>query len=215
MQYYSQCGQDKLFKGKIKGNFLDIGAFDGILGSNTYFFEKEREWDGVCIEPNPTVFEMLKQNRTCKVINGAIYKENGIKDFCINTGYTEMLSGIVESFDMKHAQRIEREIAIHGGTTKTVPINCYKLDTILQKLNIKCTVDFCSVDTEGSELQVLESIDFTSTVIVVFAIENNFGTNEVRDFLATKGYKHIHSCGQDDIFMLESYLNVKEGDRSE
>ena len=69
MKYYSQFEQDKFiyenyFINKTKGYFVDIGAHDGITFSNSKFFE-ELGWDGVCIEPNPKIFEK-RMNKLCE-----------------------------------------------------------------------------------------------------------------------------------------------------
>ena len=37
--------------------FVDVGAHDGISSSNTGHFEIDLGWDGICIEPNPLVFD--------------------------------------------------------------------------------------------------------------------------------------------------------------
>ncbi|MDR2406522.1 MAG: FkbM family methyltransferase [Bacteroidales bacterium] len=60
-QYYQDFLIDFLFKKKRNGIFLDIGANDGISFSNTYRFEKFRNWTGICIEPHPEIFEKLKR----------------------------------------------------------------------------------------------------------------------------------------------------------
>jgi hypothetical protein len=55
-KYFSQYKQDEfldkvLFKKKQNGFFIEIGAHDGISFSNSFFFEKNRSWEGICIEP--------------------------------------------------------------------------------------------------------------------------------------------------------------------
>jgi hypothetical protein len=71
--YESQYRQDRyidyLLKRSSGGIFLDIGAYDGITISNSYFFEKKRNWTGICIEPVPHLAEKLKLNRKCVVEN--------------------------------------------------------------------------------------------------------------------------------------------------
>jgi len=56
VEFYSQNGEDfllwSLFKGRKSGFYIDIGAFDGIHLSNSYYFEKNG-WDGVCVEAHP------------------------------------------------------------------------------------------------------------------------------------------------------------------
>src|SRR5207244_12639635 len=73
-RYYSQHSQDRfidnfLLHGKRDGVFVDVGAYDGIALSNTYYFEKELGWSGSFIEPNPVAFERLAQNRNCVSLN--------------------------------------------------------------------------------------------------------------------------------------------------
>src|ERR1700730_1429338 len=67
-RYFSQTGQDKflnerVFGAKRDGTFVDIGAADGVFLSNTYFFEKELAWCGVCVEPRPEAFSRLVASR--------------------------------------------------------------------------------------------------------------------------------------------------------
>ena len=62
--YQSQMGQDMFlnrwfFKNRGPGFFIDVGAFDGIPGSNTSYFEKHLKWKGIAFEPNPAAFELL------------------------------------------------------------------------------------------------------------------------------------------------------------
>ena len=81
MKYYGQYQQDKyldkLFKGKSNGTFVDIGAHDGLTFSNSYFFEKERNWKGVCLEPIPEIFAKLNETRNCIKINGCVSNKVG------------------------------------------------------------------------------------------------------------------------------------------
>ena len=89
--YYSQYGQDKIineriFNSKRNGFFVDIGANDGITGSNTYFFEKELNWTGVCIEPQPDIFHKLTDNRETECHNCAISPKSGSAKFLKEEG---------------------------------------------------------------------------------------------------------------------------------
>lgn len=98
-EYYSQYGQDqfvheKFFKDKKDGVFIEIGAYDGKNLSNTFFFEKELGWEGICIEPLPHVYQILKQNRSCTCIQGCIAEKNGSVSFMQVSG-VEMLTSII------------------------------------------------------------------------------------------------------------------------
>ena len=80
------------------------------------------------------------------------------------------------------------------------------LQTILDKNNLY-EIDICSIDTEGSEFNIVKSIDYGKTNIKAFTIENNYQTNEIKDFLETKGYVLLKKIQWDDIFV-KKYLKV-------
>ena len=63
------------FKNKKKGFFVEIGAFDGLEGSNCYYFENMQAWDGIAVEASKNHFSKLKKNRKCHVLNFAISSE--------------------------------------------------------------------------------------------------------------------------------------------
>jgi FkbM family methyltransferase len=207
MQYYSQNGQDKfllkLFKNKKEGFFLDVGAYDGRYYSNTWLFEKDMDWKGICIEPNPSVFEKLKGNRKCITINCCVSKSAGFFNFLLVEGYGEMLSGLINTFDKNHLERIGKIIREHGGSKKVIRVQAFPIHTILEQNCIQ-TIDYCNVDVEGGEMDVLESIDFSKVEIKVFTIENNYGKNDVRNYLAQRGYKLISKIGSDEVYELNS-----------
>ncbi len=209
--YFSQKGQDKylnenLFKGKRSGFFIDIGAHDGISFSNTYFFEKNLEWKGICIEPNPDIFNKLIQNRTASCLQLGISSKNEKQKFLKGSGYMiEMYSGILSTIDERHRQRIEKEITQFGGNINIIEIECKTLQNILDRYQIKY-IDFISIDVEGGEEEVIKSIDFDSVIIAVIVIENNFNNKEVGHYLIKRGYEHIKKLGRDDIFKLNGLL---------
>ncbi|MDG3088655.1 hypothetical protein P7F88_22360 [Vibrio hannami] len=72
----SQLGQDlwvlEQLGYKEGGFFVEFGATDGVLLSNSYLLEKEFNWQGLCAEPNPKFYEKLKNNRSCKVSSACI-----------------------------------------------------------------------------------------------------------------------------------------------
>ena len=92
MKYYSQYGQDAFLYNKIfaykagNGIFIDVGAYDGITFSNTYLFEK-LGWTGICIEPDPSSFEVLKKTRNCILENCAISDVEREEDFYKLSGF--------------------------------------------------------------------------------------------------------------------------------
>jgi FkbM family methyltransferase len=207
LAYYSQSHQDEfldkeIFKRKEHGFFVDIGAHDGVTFNNTYFFEKNRKWNGICVEPIPEVFDKLNKNRHCKNIAGCISSHNGKASFLRLKGYTEMLSGLVNDYDPRHVERIERELQQYGGEAQEIIVECFNINYLLKENNVY-HVDYCSIDVEGPELDILKSIDFSSFKYDVFTVENNYGTSDIRDFLHSKGYDLIARLGCDEVYHSE------------
>jgi FkbM family methyltransferase len=206
--YSSQSGQDKVLHERIFGNhkgvFCDVGAHDGLTFSNTAFFETVLGWTGICLEPNPAVFAQLVGNRTCVCLNEAAYYRDGTVSFLVNEGYTEMLSGIVETYDPRHRQRIAREQADHGGQGHITRIGARRLDAVLQEYGLD-TVDYLSIDTEGSEWQVIQGIDFNRVRINVIGFEVNYAGSEahraIEQHLVANGFHEIGRIEADAIFM--------------
>lgn len=206
LEYYSQYGQDKfldeLFNHKENGVFIEIGAYDGIRFSNTYFFEKFRNWKGICIEPIPARFAELQKNRTSININACIYSKKDVLEFTQIEGYAEMLSGISRDYHKKHKSRIKENLKFHGGKQQTIKVNAFPLNDVLKQNQI-FEVDYCSIDTEGSELEMLQSFDFKTYKIKAFTIENNYADNRLTDLMKKNGYELIKKIECDEIYLLK------------
>jgi FkbM family methyltransferase len=204
MKYYSQLMQDKFvdeyLKQKENGFFIEIGAHDGVSCSNTLFFEEFRNWDGICIEPGTEEFKKLNENRKSKNINACVSDYDGESEFTYIEGYSMMLSGLSETYNQSHQNRINNEVNHYGGTINKLIMPVFKLQTILDNLNIK-DVDYCSIDTEGSEFNIIKSIDFDKANIKIFSIENNYGDTQIQNYLESKGYILYKKIQWDDIFI--------------
>lgn len=209
MKYYSQSSQDyiidKIFNGKRNGTFLDIGAHDGIFFSNSYFFETSRGWKGVCVEPIPELFEELRKNRACFLVNGAINESSEKVEFQRVHGYAEMLSGILKYRDPRHEERTLSEISQHGGKTEIIQVQGYTIQEILEKFNL-ATIDYLSIDIEGGEYEMLQSIDFNAVDITCLTIENAYSSSSIRKLMSSQGYSLIFSYAVDDFYVKRKFL---------
>ena len=159
-KYPSQAGQDKIineffFRTKNKGYFVDIGAYDGVMGSNSLYFEKFLKWDGIAIEPSMIQFEKLKKNRNCKIVNKAISSTSKEVEFAdVVEGLTQM-SGIKNEIYQKHNSKIISK----DQASKTNIVKIFTT-TFSEIISSDIEIDYLSIDIEGSELDLLESIDF-------------------------------------------------------
>lgn len=204
-KFYSQYKQDEWlynnhFKNKKNGFFLEIGADDGVDKSNTKFFE-ELGWDGMCIEASPKRFKLLEKNRTCICENYAVSDSVGEVEFMDISGWGKGLSGIVDSYDEKHKKRIEQEIKNpKNNGREVIKVKTELLNNLLDKHNIN-EIDFCTIDIEGGEYDILKTIDFEKYDINIIIVENNYNDSEVNNLLISKGYKKIHKLTIDDVYM--------------
>ena len=177
--YYSDCKIDEflskfIFKGYKNGFFINIGANDGLTIDNTFYFEKKFNWTGINIEPLIEPFNKLLINRpNCINLNLAINNTDGESEFIYNTGYTEMLSGLKTTYDPKHKKRLDNEVHNYGGTSIIKIVKTKTIKTILKELNVT-HVNYISIDVEGGEKNVIESIDFNTTFIDVISFEDNY-----------------------------------------
>lgn len=207
-QFYSQYNQDRslencIFKGFKNGIFMDVGAHDGVDLNNTLFFETTHNWRGINVEPIKTVYDRLVTNRpNCININCAVSDNNGFAEFLCNDGYTEMLSGLKSEYDNRHLDRINGEIQKMGGESKTILIETKRIETICEENNIN-HINYLSIDVEGGEMKVLQSINFEKVFIDVIGFENNYHDtqNIPINYLSQYGYIKLpdHIA---DIFMI-------------
>ena len=128
--FYLQDSQDKylethVFKGYKNGFFIDVGAHNGKVINNTLYFEENNSWTGINIEPIKKVYNDLIINRpNCINLNCAVYNNDGETEFICNIGYTEMISGIKETFDTRHKKRLIYENKLYGSTTEIINWCC-------------------------------------------------------------------------------------------
>lgn len=205
-QYYSQCRQDQFvhehfFKNRRDGVFLEIGAHNGISFSNTYFFEKELGWTGLCLEPIPQIFEQLIKNRRCRCIQGCAGVDHQvIKQFLKISGPIEMLSGLVDKFDEAHRRRIDRELKLYGGSYEVIDVPCYNLNILLEEVGIH-HINFLSIDTEGGEYEILENFDFVKCPVDVITVEDNYRIHPFKSLLKSRGFRLAAKLDQDLVFV--------------
>lgn len=206
--FYSQDHQDEylemsIFRGFKNGFYVDVGAHDGVSINNTLYFEKNHNWKGINIEPIKKIFDKLVINRPDDInLNYAICNYNGETEFLCNTGYTEMISGIKDTFDPRHWERLQRENNQTGATTELIKVNTKKLETIFDEYNVS-HINYLSIDVEGAEFEVIKSINFDKVFIDVIGFENNYNDVSIPivQYLESKNYVIIHqSCL--DIFMI-------------
>jgi FkbM family methyltransferase len=211
--YYSQFNQDKiinvLLENKKEGVFIDIGAYDGITYSNSYFFETTKNWTGICFEPNPIVFKELSKVRNSTLVNGGVSVKNSTLIYKRFSGNQEleMLSGFSDFFNEEQLLRIEKELKNQqDSSSETILVQTYALNDILKEKQIS-KIDYCSIDTEGGEFEILKTINFEENYFSTLSIEDNCDPKEVISYMKSKGFYFlfIWKC---DLFFVNNKINL-------
>jgi FkbM family methyltransferase len=127
------------------GFYIEAGAYDGVLQSNTKFLEEEYNWSGILVEPSPNIFLSLQQNRPNNInINKCLVDK------------THTASTIQGAFDNGPMSSVGNRRNLEN--VELINVDCDNLENILDYLEIT-KIDFMSLDTEGYEFQVLKGLN--------------------------------------------------------
>jgi FkbM family methyltransferase len=194
--YKSQSLQDVfldrwVFAGMTGGVFVDIGAHDGVSLSNSFFFEQARGWTGICIEPNPDTFQRLIANRRTDALNCCVAARSGTVQFQKISGYSEMLSGIAVNYRPEHRKRVDDELKQHGGSSELIAIEARTMSDIAAQHGLS-EITYLSIDTEGSELEILQSMDLERPFVHAVTAECNF--DDAKTQMVSLMYRHGFDC---------------------
>lgn len=186
----SQLGQDFLAlmaTGIEKpGYFVEFGASDGISLSNSFLLEKSFGWKGIVCEPARSWHPALQKNRSCEIEFRCVYSTTG-EQINFSENYLGELSGIT-SFTSGS------ESGILNKTTSSYQVETISLLDLLDSHKAPKHVDFLSVDTEGSEFEILNAFDFSKYSFGAITVEHNYGLTreKVKDLLISKGYRQVY-----------------------
>jgi FkbM family methyltransferase len=187
------------------GFFIEFGAYDGKLYSNTFALE-ELGWKGICIEPIASAFKQLQKNRSCICINGCVSDTTGTALFREVGDGREVLSGLAEKFSDRDINLIENYY--HAPSTY-YEVPCFKFSTILKEYGVK-KIDFLSIDTEGNELGILQSLSKDELASIRFiCIEDNLrGNMNLIKFMEDNNFVFIIRIEQDVIFGNRKFMDL-------
>ena len=203
--YYSQCGQDQLIDEllghKRNGVFVDVGAADGEINSNTLFFEESRDWHGILIEPHPAAAEACHARRSSPVVECAILSrsDNYLTEFRAIAGEYSQMSYAIDRADRLNIDRIAKYAEKSPLEESIIMVQVCPLQALLDKFSLH-HIDYLSIDTEGADLDVLQTIDWTRTTATVISTEKQANSIPIDCFLASIGYKLIHDLGWENIW---------------
>lgn len=213
--YKSQYSQDlfvisQLALKNIPNYFIEFGATDGVSWSNTYLLEKHFNWSGILCEPARVYHEKIRQNRQCNIDNRCVYSESGLEiEFCEtqNSNDFHKISSPELSTMKKYINSKDWAEKVRKQNSINYKVETISLNDLLKFYNAPKNIGYLSIDTEGSELDILSKFDFDSYKISIISVEhnsNNSNRNKLYSLLTKKGYTRIYDdiFGADDIYML-------------
>ncbi len=168
------------------GFFVDFGATDGVSLSNSYLLETAHGWRGICAEPARNWQAALRANRPAASIETrCVWKETGA-ELTFREADAKELSTI-DSFADSDSQAKNRK----GGENYTV--TTISLDDMLAAHNAPAPFDYLSIDTEGSEFDILQSFNIARYMPRVITVEHNFTPRrrDIFDLLSAAGYRRV------------------------
>ncbi|MBD1165118.1 FkbM family methyltransferase [Pelagibacterales bacterium SAG-MED13] len=192
------------------GFFVELGANDGIKQSNTYYFEKNFNWKGILVEPIKDKYIKCKKFRSNKnyFYNNACisfsFKKEKIKMI-----YSDLMSSISDKTILnkvdakKHALEGEKYL-LKTEKIEEVWVDTITLNEIFIEIKSPKKMDFLSLDVEGSELEVLNGIDF-STYNFKFILVESRNDDEIKKFLKIKDYIFLEKISKRDLFFKYKY----------
>jgi FkbM family methyltransferase len=184
-----------------------LGALDGVLYSNTKFFEESLQWKGILIEPHPEKFKALQSNRPNNYLfNDLVSNHTEPLTFRYFVDCHAAVSGVDSSLSQHH---FDKYFHSEDEWCKALPqttkeITPRSLTEIIRSTPIT-HIDFMSLDVEGHEYEVLQSWDFSIPIDMI--LMETLGVQPEKDelcrkLLLEKGYHFLTACQHNEIYVL-------------
>ena len=204
LHFYSQNMEDyflyrNFFNKKVTdGIFVELGSMDGITYSNTLFFEKFLGYKGLLIEPVPHLFSNLIRNR----------KNNFLENYAISDKIDKKLfigdnacAGLEDTMAHTHIEKYHKHL-------KKIIVDTIPIKNLIEKHNIKY-IDFFSIDVEGGELQVLETMNWDIPVYIIcieLDRQNNIKDENCRKILINNNFKFMIRISNNEFYINDNYF---------
>jgi len=174
-----------LLEEKRDGYFVEFGACGGIEWSNTFLLENKYGWRGIVAEPARCWYRELTSNRTCLVDHRCVWSVSGER-----LQFNETTEANYSTIDALSGLDLRAKYRQDG---KRYTVETISLRDLLQFYNAPTSIDYLSIDTEGSEFAILNGFFPSHYEIRIITVEHNY-TNQrgqIHNLLASQGYKQV------------------------
>lgn len=194
-QYNQPIIADTILKSRRDGFFLDIGANHPVNNSNSHFFESQRNYRGIALDPlgkyENLWSELRPRSRFMNVAAGSAEGQIEFFEHENTDGWADQLSYTADS-------------KLNDGRTKGRSVTRIRIDSIP---DLPTPIDVVSLDVEGAEAEVLQGFGTLRPTVLI--VENCFGIagNEaLRAQIAAMGYRQVARVSYiDDIFVRNDF----------
>lgn len=168
---------------KTNGYFVEFGATNGIDLSNSYLLERNFGWSGILAEPARCWHDSLLHNRSALISKLCVWKKSG-ENLIFSESKEAEYSTITgfERNDLNESRRLDNI---------QYTVNSITLNDLLAENNAPEIIDYLSIDTEGTEFEILKIVDFDKYIFRVITCEHNYTAQRelVHALLTSKGYQ--------------------------
>jgi FkbM family methyltransferase len=168
---------------KRNGYFCDFGATNGVFLSNSYCLETSFGWTGICAEPARVWHDELRANRpNARIETECVWSRTGEELSFIQSQSRELSTLSAFGDSDGHARRRRKGV--------TYPVKTVSLNDMLARHQAPLGFDFLSIDTEGSELAILQTFDIAKYQPKIVVVEHNYTSkrNDILALMTAAGY---------------------------
>jgi FkbM family methyltransferase len=197
--FRAQHGEDRIlariFAGVPDGTCIEVGAYDGVELSNSYYFE-QLGWRCILVEPNPAMWAPIRQTRRAILFECAASNHESQAILHVRVG--DELSSAMDGSGV-----------VAGVKYQDVPIRIRRLDDMLEECRVE-HLDFVSIDVEGHELEVLGGFDLNrwKPRIVLLEDNSNLQDTSIPRYMASRRYTRFFRTGVNDWYAAPGTLSI-------
>lgn len=172
----------EFFNRKANGFYVDVGANEPIVESQTYHLE-QMGWKGLLIEPLPHYCDLLKSHRNGQVVQVACSAPKN---------HNQILNLLVAG---GHSTLNATPIAMGAQSQVYAEVTCKTLDSVLEENNIQPKFDFISIDIEGHEMEMFKGFSLRKWQPTLVLLEDHVVSHKKHRHMTSNGYQLIMRTG--------------------
>lgn len=170
---------------KRGGFFVEFGATNGLKNSNTWLLETQLGWQGILAEPNPVWHADLTANRTAHIDHRCVSSASGeMVTFITTNDVDPELSAIADFSGGDHFSDVRQQ-------GERIQVATISLKGLLDEYGAPAEIDYISIDTEGSELEILTNYDFSRRFKLISVEQNKKTEAGIQALLERHGYVRV------------------------